>query len=372
MKKYSYLKLLCAIIIISVLMCINGEAIFAESRWIDSTNSTHLNLIVRDEVRDRIYLADSGNSKLVIIDSQSEAVTRSMSLPGNIMDMAISKDGSRLAVASAGSIIMVNLNTLRASKIKLPKELKGLVVAIAFDQNGHMFCLKGALTFTTKVVINLAWSLIYHLSASGDTLINKFGIGLSLNESVYCGILKTDISGTKLYVADRWRHNLTIHKIDISNPKKPVFLAKNQDKELGGNLRDFTISPRYDEVYLASGSPYGIQVVNGSTLRLITVLETGEYPCGVDVSRSGDKIYGIPADSGKNNYAYEFNAKDRTLLESYQLLSEVDKGAARARGIAVDRFAEKAFVVHGIDEYDESSKTGQMKVQVVDVSGSGD
>ncbi len=367
MKKYSYLKLLC-VIIISVLMCINGEEIFAESRWIDSTNSTHLSLIIRDEIRDRIYLADSGNSKLVIIDSQSEAITKRISLPGNITDMAISKDESQLAVVSAGSIIMVNLNTLRISNIKLPKELRGLIGAVAFDQNKHMFCLKASSNLKT----NFVWSLIYHLSASGDTLINKFGIGSSLNESVYCGILKTDISGTKLYVADRWRIPLIIHKVDITNSKKPVFLAKNQDKELGGNLRDFIISPRYNEVYLASGSPYGIQVVNSSTLRLITVLETGEYPCGTDVSRYGDKIYGAPGNNGKNNYAYEFNTKDRTLLGSYQLLSEVDKGAVRARGIAVDRFAEKAFVVHGIDEYDESNKTGQMKVQVVDVSGSGD
>lgn len=368
MKKYSYFKLLGMLIITCVLMCINREEIFAESRWIDSTNSTHLSLIIRDEIRDRIYLADSGDSKLVIIDSQSEAVIRRISLSGQITDMAISKDGSRLAVASAGNIIMVDLNTLRAGKINLPKELKGLIASVAFDQNRHMLCLKASSNLKT----NFVWSLIYHLTASGDTLINKFGIGSNLNESVYCGIIKTDITGKKLYVADRWRRPLIIHKIDITNPKKPVFLAKNQDGELGGNLRDFTISPRYDEVYLASGSPYGIQVVNSSTLRFITMLETGQYPCGVDVSRYGDKIYGIPEDNGKNNDAYEFNAKDRTLLESYQLLSEVDKGAARARGIAVDRFSEKAFVVHGRDEYDESNKTGQMKVQVVDVSGSGD
>lgn len=319
MKKYSYFKLPCVLIITCILMCMNREEIFAESRWIDSTNSTHLSLIIRDEIRDRIYLADSGNSKLVVIDSQTETVTRSISLPGQITDMAISKDGSRLAVVSVGNIIIVDLNTLRAGKINLPKELKGLIASVTFGQNRHMFCLKASSNLKT----NFVWSLIYHLPASGDTLINKFGIGLNLNESVYCGIIKTDITGKKLYVADRTRVPLIIHKIDITNPKKPVFLAKNQDRELGGNLRDFTISPRYDEVYLASGSPYGIQVVNGSTLRFIALLETGEYPCGVDISRYGDKIYGNPENNGNNNYVYEFNAKDRTLLESYQLLSKV-------------------------------------------------
>lgn len=358
MKEYIYRKALFMLIVSCILIIEGGTKIFAENSWIDTTLSAELSLSISDDIRDRVYLADSGNSKLVIIDSQSEEVSKSISLPGKITDMSISKDGTQLAAVSAGNIVLVNLNTLRAGNLSLPKTIKGKVRSVAFDQNRHIFCV-------TAEKSNNGW--IYHLSASGGSIINKFGVGSELDEEVYNGLIKTDLSGTKLYVR-KYGTSSILYKIDIAKADKPAFLAESQDGELRVGLTDFVLSPRYDEIYIAHQATayYEFQVVDANTLRVTDSLEAGAYPCGLAVSRYGDKIYGINCEPSEN-YMSEYDAKTKTRIKTYQLLSNVSnedgkpRGESQPRGIAIDRFAEKVFVNSGSDYYDE------MKVQVVDV-----
>lgn len=359
MKEHIYRKALFMLIVSCILIIEGGAKIFAENSWIDTTLSAELSLIISDDIRDRVYLADSGNSKLVIIDSQSEEVIKSISLPGKITDMSISKDGTQLAVVSAGNIVSVNLNSLRAGNLALPKTIKGKVRSVAFDQNRHIFCV------TAEKSSNNGW--IYHLSASGGSIINKFGVGSELDEELYNGLIKTDLSGTKLYVGE-YESSSILYKIDIAKADKPAFLAESQDGELRVGFKDFVLSPRYDEIYIAhqAAAYYEFQVVDANTLRVTDSLEAGAYPCGLAVSRYGDKIYGINC-APEENYMSEYDAKTKTRIKTYQLLSNVSnedgkpRGESQPRGIAIERFAEKVFVNNGSDYYDE------MTVQAVDV-----
>jgi DNA-binding beta-propeller fold protein YncE len=149
----------------------------------------------------------------------------------------------------------------------------------------------------------------------------------------------------------------------VQNYDNPVYLGDDEHGSLGSNLKDFAVSPRYNEIYIASGSPYGIQVVDADTLEQLSIYTTGAYPAGTAISPLGDKVYGLPA-SPYNNYLYEYDVETDTLINEYPLLSNVLNGKAVARGIAVDVFGEKAFVVHGNDHPSYAS----MELQVIDLN----
>jgi len=188
--------------------------------------------------------------------------------------------------------------------------------------------------------------------------MNQFGVASDLSSKVYKGLMRTDNTGTMLYVGERGLSPLSITKIDVSTPT-PVFVAEDNHGELGSNLKDIVISPRYDEIYVASGAPYGIQVVDSNTISFIALLDTGAYPGGVDINVPGDAIYGIPH-SPYNNNMYKFDAQSRELIETYELLDEWYYTSPADRGIAVGRFGFKTFIVS------EDYAMSEMKIQVVD------
>jgi DNA-binding beta-propeller fold protein YncE len=92
---------------------------------------------------------------------------------------------------------------------------------------------------------------------------------------------------------------------------------------------------------------------------------TGAYPAGAATSPLGDKIFGLPS-STYNNKLYEFDVKTDTLVNEYDLLTNTYNGAGIPRGIAIDAFGEKAFVIHG----DSHPSYASMELQVIDLKQS--
>ena len=82
------MKKICTIITtIMLFVFFYSIHVFADDNivWIDETFSTDLTYILRDEIRDRIYLADNGNNHLVVIWPFSHARLTGMVFfdPGN-------------------------------------------------------------------------------------------------------------------------------------------------------------------------------------------------------------------------------------------------------------------------------------------------
>jgi len=345
MKRNNLCHMLGVLVLAGCLLGASGQAI-AGNRWLDPTFSTDLSLILSDDFRKRIYLADSGTGELVVINTKFERIMKRIPVGGPISDMAFSKNKQFLAVASGDMVTFVKLKNLKSLTKAFPTSIRSL----AFDANGKTFFVDN----------DANRSMIYHYDQKTDTVLNTFGVGPNLTTEPYQGLLKTDETGEILYVGERGISPLSIHKIDVSGTD-PVFLAEDGHGDLGSNLRDFVISPKYDELYVASGAPYGIQVVDSNTMEFITLLSTDPYPAGVDVDRYGDSIYGLPR-SPYNNFLYKYDAQTRELINSYELLSQVLNGEGQIRGIAVERFDKKSFVIHGKDF------NGELKVQVVDTS----
>lgn len=342
---------LVAFTLVAVAALVAAAPAIAQPRWIDATESTDLGPILRDEVRDRIYLGDPANQEVVVIDTLTEQVVDRIALPGTVADMALSKSGHRLAVLGDGYVTSIDLYRSRVRYSLLPPEVTGEATSLAYGAAGYLYLGTGRNTF--------GW--LYLLNWKGSKVLRDFGLGPNLNQPPYNPLLKTDVTGTLLYVADRGLSPLSIHKFSIAY-LNPVYMADDAHGSLGSNLRDFALSNRYNELYVASGSPYGIQVVDVSDMSHVTTMTTGAYPAGVTVGPLGQRIFGIPG-SSLNNLLFEFDAFSQTETRNYALASQVLNGEAQHRGLAIDRFGEKAFVVHGVD-YGSSP---ELKVQVIDL-----
>jgi subtilisin family serine protease/outer membrane protein assembly factor BamB len=316
------------------------------SGWINETFSSNLSCIMRDDIRDRIYLADAGNKQLVVIDSQSLEVILRLTLDSSFKDMAISKDNSTMAIVG-GSLILVNLETFETRQLST-----GLVlVSAAFDHRGDLM-----------LATSVEPGYIYHYDPDTETVIKSFGPGVNLNGNINNGLLKTDKDGNTLYAAERDRSPASLYKFDISG-EIPVFLAKNIHGDIGDNLQDFIVSPLLNEIYIACGSPYGIQVVDSNTIDFIQLLQTGPYPRGVATDLRGYFIYGLPS-SPYNNVLYQFDASQRELSFQYKLRQFINNASSQQRGIAIDRSGRKVFIIHG----NSYASTAQFKVQVVELN----
>ena len=333
------------------LLLFNTNPASAGNRWIDGSAGNNLDEIIRDPIRNKIYVLDNGTAELVVINTETEKITKRIPIAagGNVTDIALSKDNQWMGIASGEYATFVNLNNGNTHEYSHPD--LAYIVSIAFDYNGDVFIVGMEPGYGNR-------SLIYHLEWPTGNVMNQFGVASDLSSKVYKGLMRTDNTGTMLYVGERGLSPLSITKIDVSTPT-PVFVAEDNHGELGSNLKDIVISPRYDEIYVASGAPYGIQVVDSNTISFIALLDTGAYPGGVDINVPGDAIYGIPH-SPYNNNMYKFDAQSRELIETYELLDEWYYTSPADRGIAVGRFGFKTFIVS------EDYAMSEMKIQVVD------
>ncbi len=347
-------KLLAAVVL--AILTVAAAPASAQSRWIDATLSTNLGPILRDEIRDRVYLGDSAANEVVVIDTLTEQVVERIALPGPVADMALTKSGHALGVVGGGFFTSIDLYRPRARSWSLPPEVTGEATSIAFGALGHVYLGTGKNTF--------GW--LYVLNWKATKVLTDFGLGPNESLSPYNPLLETDDTGTILYVSDRGLSPLSIHKFNITYVKNPGYLADDAHGSLGSNLQDFALSNRFDELYVASGSPYGIQVVDASDMSHVVTMTTGAYPTAVTVGPLGKKVFGAPG-SPYNNFLFEFDAVTQTEIRSYVLEVQALNGQAQPRGLAVDRFGEKAFVVHGSTH----PSYLELKVQVIDLVQAG-
>jgi len=319
-----------------------AQPVQAEPRWIEETLSTNLSYIMRDNERDVIYLADAEKQELVLLDTMTEEIIERLSIPSsNFADMAMSKDNKTLAIGG-GSVVLVDVETLDIKELSIAED----VVSVAFDYKGNLY-------FTTTEY----WGKIHYYDLATETVMHSFAAHNSIYKNA---LVKTDKEGKILYAAERGLSPASLYKFDVSG-EEPIFRAEDAHGALGGNLRDFAISPDGKKIYIACGAPYGIQVVDSESIERIALLETGAYPGGVDLDKYGIYVYGIPL-STYNNILYQFKTADLSLTNSFPLLKHTYNGAPGVRGIAVDKTGEKAFIIHG----DSHPSYLTFKVQVVD------
>lgn len=311
------------------------------TRWVNGTESTEILSIIADPQRDRIYYGDGAKNQVIVIDSITETVVKTLQVSGKPVMMDISKDGKKLAVAHS-MLSIIDLDSYSITQFSPGK----VITDVAFDYAGNLY-----------VTTSEYWGKVHLIDSLTGNILLSFGMGPFLSNFLYqSAMLNTDSTGKFLYVGERGLSPASLYKYDISGTT-PVFLAEDDHGAIGSNLQDFAVHKNGQVVYLACGAPYEIQEVSASTIDKINSLPIGAYPNAVAIDPSGQFVY---AAANTQNFLFKFDATTRALVSKETLLSASYNDDVQPRGLAVDRTGNKVFVIHG-DTYPPS----HFKIQVV-------
>lgn len=239
------------------------------SGLIADSYSDDLRAILADQSRQRVYVADSANSKLLIIDSVSLAVTR-IALPGRPHWLALTKDSKLLGIAlDTANVAIMDLTTLAiASNAQFEKNV------VTFD-----FDAKGMIYFSTNDVFGSIW---FGNPATGTA---KEAFSGQDRKFFANGLVRTNQDGSTVYVADGTS--------GITQAIVSTGIASSVVESFGTvvGVRDFRISRAGDYIYVATNVPKGVVRIRALTMEIENTLETSDSSVAVDVSPDGSKIF---------------------------------------------------------------------------------
>lgn len=303
------------------------------ARILPGTLSTNISMLLSDPMSNTIYAADSGNRRLLIINSERESVS-SIQMNAAIRDMSFSKNNAQfLALATSAGVYAIDLsadiNRTAPRLITLPSVLASKSIAsVAFDSSNNL------LLSTTS-----GWDSIYRVNFTTGALIGQFG-------TFYSGaLLKTNATGTIVYIGERGLSPATIYRYVLGSTTVTSGIA-TPFNTIGSNLRDFSVSPVSDELFAAAGFPYSITRINATNLLVTGSFATGPYPAAVDTSFNY-RVYATPNDP-YNRKLYQFNVAQGTST-SYSLaaIPNFQYSESQARGVAVSKDGSKVYTVVG-------------------------
>jgi hypothetical protein len=322
-----WFNLICIIFLLFSGLCYVQTA-SAATHWIEGTQSKQILSILADPQRSRVYYGDADTNQIVVLDSEGESVISKIQLTGKPLMMDISKDGKKLAVACTG-LAIIDLETYQVTQ--LPVSVA--IASVAFDFAGQLY-----------VTTTDSWGKIHKIDSTTGGDLLSFGPGTALTNSIYqSAIVKTDNTGTFLYVGERGLSPASLYKFDIRGTA-PIFLAEDQHGAIGSNLQDLVIHKNGASVYLACGAPYEIQEINSETITRVNSLSTGPYPNAVAIDPTGLIAY---ASANTQNVLFKFDLSTKLLLRSETLLAKQANDGPQAMGLAVDRTGTKVFIIHG-------------------------
>jgi len=227
-----------------------------------------------DLSRDRasLFIAVSGEDKIAVVDIAERSVTRNLTL--NFTPLSV-RDGrsDRLYVTGSDRVVRV-LNGTTGQELA----------------NSSLF----------------SYQTIAEVSPDGSLLL----------------LTTTDVSA------------LVIAAFDIQNDT-PAFLRYSHP-DLGGTFRQEAVDWTGGRIYLASGSPYGLEIVSIATLDRLGMLPMESYPTGVALAADGSTVYGLSA-NGNGAAVWAFDVATGVLQRLERLGRQADLVAVSGdrRGLIV-------------------------------------
>jgi DNA-binding beta-propeller fold protein YncE len=333
------------------------------ARIVEGTLSSRITMLLADPLTDTVYVADAGNRRVVAINTRQQAPLQEVNTRTEILDIAIGKGRHRKLAIAAGTsgIQLLDLEEDRPGvrnhwvrSLTLPPEMsRRSVVSVAFDGTGNLFASVAGRDH------NDHYGKVYWLDGTTGALIREFGSGPELANLMHSGsLLRTNATGTALFVGGRSLSPLTLDRFNIAARSLTHVASRATHGEFGGNLQDLCASGGRGDVLLAAGGPYVAQRIDPQTVRRVAQYPVGAYPSAV--TGRGNRVFATST-SALTVQIFDRESGARQTLAAVEL-PEVRNQKLLARGLAVSRNGRKVYVVVGSDSSD-----GRAAVEVIPV-----
>ena len=280
--------------------------------------------LLADPVRDEVYVVDQTNYRLLAFSTTTGQQLAAGTLAVGVFpsNMAISTDGTKIYVPEFNSgldldeILVFSLPSL-SPLATIP--LSFSPATIAATTGGRLFSAEGTFPNVSLVEID---------PLSG-TVINTFGS----TENYYDPLLKTNTTGTDLYVADRELNgDVSIDEYNVSGAPSALPVSHDIDEE---NVIDFVPDETDEQIYVAESEFNGINVLktadDDDTTDWAFTSSSG-IAVGIGFNSGLSVVFGASSNATEGDIR-EFNRADGTPLADYVVATDGSNPIADA-GIA--------------------------------------
>jgi YVTN family beta-propeller protein len=229
--------------------------------------------IVRDDTRDRVYVAIPTQNSVAVIDSGSLQLLATVFVGSQPSALSVSTDGSVLYVALSGSsnpgIVVLDLSSLSV--------VRSITTTAAVR----------SIAVSSSTIYSLESSAIRAYNTSDGTALS----GQMTNQgglSIYGGLMKISPDLSTLYYYQTGLSPSSWFRINLAS--WPGTVA--QSGQWGSNGQDMALSADGQWITFASGSPYSVSKLKATDPTVsVGLLNTGAYPHAVTYSPDGNTIF---------------------------------------------------------------------------------
>jgi len=276
--------------------------------------------MVADPVRPYVYLHKGGADIDVYNVYTAQRIATIGAVAAALGDMAVSPNGDRLYVYDTANRAMI-------------------VVDLAAQARSTSWSLASAVTTASRIKVIRPNGVEVVLAADGKAYLSS---GKAVGDSpAVAGHMAATADGKHLYVQDEGISPATVtgYNVDYSEVGGGTLSLAQSGSGwfLGGasNGADIAVSAAGDKVYTASGSPYACSSVNASDLSYIGDLPGAEpYPDNIEVGSDGRIYCGIAGYySASDIWMYR---ADGTLLNTFKVVGYAQTLLAQQMVVSAD------------------------------------
>ncbi len=143
-------------------------------------------------------------------------------------------------------------------------------------------------------------------------------------------IVKVDDINERLYISEIGDYSAGLWKFNLAaDGTSPALQDSISQGALGYGLQDFAlVPPAFDNILVASTSPYLITVVNATDFSLSDPLETGPYPNAIAISQNGYAYVGLSNANSDDYIVQKWDIDNRSAegLSTYSFAEPIIRG----------------------------------------------
>jgi len=260
-------------------------------------NGGFSNLVI-DPSRPRLYLAEPGTNSVVTFNTTSNQVISRVFVGSGPAGMDISANRSELYVAlsSASGLAVLDLAKLVLSRTI---HITANPVDVAAGPQGLAYVTTSEYWGYPRVVDTMNNTEIGSITSAGQ---------------IYQGALsRISPDHSFLYIGERGLSPASMHKFTATS--SPALISSAPFNHVGENLLDVAVAPSGSLIYIASGSPYYVQIVNTTDWTSAGALNTGAYPSSVTLAQNGHVAFATHESSN----VQQFDTRTFTVVGTYPL-----------------------------------------------------